>query len=980
MRRLLVLSAVLIVSSGCVTTRFPQDVAYGFKNDDMQKMSTPHAEIYYRAPSRKTAQHIAGRLEQCISLLRSQTISGREREKFQVMITSSNFNNANVAPRILGMEQRMLLPEQMSVEFFPLLSIGASEIGDIACHEAVHYVHLEETNGFWRLVNAVLGNVHQPNTFADTWFLEGLATHFEGNLRKRTGRPHNPLWRGMFESGVAKNSIDSGDLSPLNRRQLPVGGHYLIGQHFVEYLSAKHGERKLWEFVDVQGSAVFTPLWVTLRFKSVFGNSIGAEMDLYSEHLKQTLKLRERTAAQKILDPDIGYFGRLAVARDGTYAVWIGSRDEVATLRVYEKSGKLRLSKPMTQIFPGRDWLSSNVTSVSGLSFTEDGKQIGFVLADVTQLSNDHSRALVLDATTGELLRSSEPFIGTGGQLSVDGLRFLVVESHDATSDLSVLTFGEKKLKRLTTFNDFESISAPSWSPDEQRIAFSRWSGNGFHVFVREGDGKIRPVVTEGGFNYAPRFVDDDRLIFMRADSFRGQPYIAHVSTGAVERAVEVPYVALDPHLAADGRMLFLNRDGWDWTLDEVMVGPAKVTLAQASLGRSDRATDAAPITVPGDSLPPRSDALPPVKVLEDHPYSQADNAFYPGFRAPLIAPAISAPATGPARIGLFAFLGMMGADRLGLHNWGFQLQYSSFDRLPSVTAGYGTYLTAPWFTSVNAAFAETGGIRDISASVGTSRSYYTWPISFAFNYLDRDPVRQIDGTTFSGRAVGPSASISWSGIDSTPYTGGKRGVSMNGSVSYFPTAFGSVEEIADFRGAGGFYVPLFFARRQSLNFNGVGRVVPSEQGGLLRVGGTGVFGLMSRGDVSAPTRIGAHPGLSFTEDLRGYEDRATSADSVVIGNGRYRYTFVIDEGWASLLYLFPPYFIRQIDVEAFGSIARLNPDRRLNSSSPLLRAAGASVSYRSAIGIIPFSVVYQYAHRFDQGLGDLHFVALELN
>lgn len=971
MSRFVFAAALIVLLQGCVTTRFPQDVAASFQHEDMQKLETKNAYIYYRAPSKKLAEHVAGRLEQCITLLRANTQSGTPREKMQVMITSSNFNNANVAPKILGMEQRMLLPEQMSVEFFPLLGIGANEIGDIACHEAVHYVHLEEANGFWRIVNAALGNVHQPNTFADGWFLEGLATYYEGNLRKTTGRPHNPLWRGLFESGAAVDPLDSGDLSPLNRKQLPVGGHYLVGQHFVEYLANKYGEKKLWEFVDVQGGAIFTPLWVTLRFKSVFGNSIGAEFDLYAAHLRNTLKPRARGPNQRTLDADIGYFARLAVARDGSYAVWLAGRDEVATLRVYEKDGRLRLSKKMTQVFPGRAWISSNPTSVSGLSFTADGKQLAFVLADVAPIGNDQSRALVLDASTGELLKQSAPFIGTAGEISADGSTMLIVESHDGTMDLAELSFATGKVTRLSNFGGFESIAAPAWSPDGARIAFSRWGGNGFDLFVRESDGNIRAVVTDGTFNYDARWADGERLVFMRTEDFRGQPYIAHVTTGAVERAHEVPYVALDPHLTSDGRLLFLNRDGWDWTLDEarVSVAPAQQTLPA--------------LTATG--MPPREESHPPVEIVADKPYSQTDNAFYPGFRAPMIAPLLSDPSTGPVRVGVFAYLAAMGADRLGIHNWALQLQYASFPEVPSsVSGGYGNYLLAPWFTSISGAYVRNANYNDLQLNLGAARSFYTWPVAFSLDLIDRDRVTLNDGSVFRGRAFGPSFAISWSGLDSTPYTGAKRGLSTSASVSYFPRGLGSTEEIADLRGSAGFYVPLPISRRHTFNLSGVARAVPSERGGLLQVGGGGILGVSTRDfDPSprpiptAPERIGLHPSLAFQEPLRGHEDAPFFGDSVVIGNGRYRHTFIIDKGWASLLYLFPAYFIREVDLEVFGSVAQLNPDR---TSGTMLSAAGASLAYRAAVGVFPVSLVYQYSHRFNQGLGDLHFVTLEFN
>ncbi|MFL5322229.1 MAG: hypothetical protein ACJ790_21410, partial [Myxococcaceae bacterium] len=331
---------LLATLSGCVITRFPQDVATHYAHENVRKLETENTQIYYSEGSGVTARRVAGRLEQCVKILRRLPQSGTERDKFQIFLTPSNFNNAYVQPQLAGLPQQMVLPQQMSIELFNFFNLGENEIGDVSCHESVHYVQMQEVNGFWNVVNAIFGDILQPNVLLDSWFLEGLATYYEGKLDRKSGRPHSPIWRGMYESAIAETAINAGDLSVENRKALPVGGNYLVGQHFIEYLAVKYGEDKLWELVNDQGHSIFSPLWVTLRFKAVYGKSIGAEMDEYAEHLRAVVKPRLRTDAQKVLLPDVGYFGRVAVARDGSYAVWNGSWDEVTRITVYERDGR----------------------------------------------------------------------------------------------------------------------------------------------------------------------------------------------------------------------------------------------------------------------------------------------------------------------------------------------------------------------------------------------------------------------------------------------------------------------------------------------------------------------------------------------------------------------------------------------------------------------------------------------------------------
>ena len=119
-----------------------------------------------------------------------------------------------------------VLPIHETEEQFHWSELPTTDVGDIGCHEFVHFVQLEQTYGFWRGLNWFFGNLMAPNEFTERWFLEGLAQYYEGRLGHDLGRPHSGFYRGMWESGVASRSgvIEPGDLSVADRELFPVSG------------------------------------------------------------------------------------------------------------------------------------------------------------------------------------------------------------------------------------------------------------------------------------------------------------------------------------------------------------------------------------------------------------------------------------------------------------------------------------------------------------------------------------------------------------------------------------------------------------------------------------------------------------------------------------------------------------------------------------------------------------------------------------
>ncbi|HEX8824724.1 MAG TPA: hypothetical protein VF794_32690, partial [Archangium sp.] len=188
-RRLPSLLLFILTLSGCafVTPRFPQNVQTSFVRDDMRKLSTSTLELYYPAQYRPAALRIAARLEDCVERLRHLTQSPRQRPRVLVYLTSADFNNAYVMPDVSSIPQQMVMPTHMSLELFNLLGFGPAELGEVGCHESVHYVQMQQTDGLWHALNTVTGGLFQPNLFTESWFLEGLATHYEGRLGKSWG-------------------------------------------------------------------------------------------------------------------------------------------------------------------------------------------------------------------------------------------------------------------------------------------------------------------------------------------------------------------------------------------------------------------------------------------------------------------------------------------------------------------------------------------------------------------------------------------------------------------------------------------------------------------------------------------------------------------------------------------------------------------------------------------------------------------------
>ncbi|WP_276326950.1 hypothetical protein [Archangium gephyra] len=713
------------------------------------------------------------------------------------------------------------------------------------------------------------------------------------------------------------------------------------------------------------GRDAHPPFALTLRFDNVYGRTLGSLFEEFTASLMRTQEQRVRPATQQVLAPNVGYFARLAASPDGALATVDAGRDQVTHLTVRESDGSVRFSHSLTQFLPGRRWIATFPTVMSGLSFTADGSFLFLVAADVDSLENYLSRVWQVDARTGEVVKTWEGIEGMGGSVTPDGQAYVFVQVEGDTANLHRLELATGARVPLTRFEGHSSLGPPSVAADG-RIVFPQMTEQGWNLALLETDGTVRALTQDAHFNYSPRWVDANRIVFQREHEGRWQAHVLDVAGGEPVRITDAPHLVMDVAPAGNAEVVFLNRDRFDFSLDRAPITPVAPAEAVAQAPAPTPAPSKASAPYQGHTL----------DILTDEPYSPLERFFLPELRAPYFY-ALPDPDNGNRPV-YYGGLALAGQDRLGFHQYALLAEADSRLRdVSTLSFSYATALTAPWYTGLSVARFVQAGQRDLQASLSTSRTFWTTPVSFNLLALRRDYYATATSPGLRTTLLGPEAAISYFAGESTSYGGTQRGVGLSLGAGVYPLAFDDARPFADLRAEATAFVPgLPLLLRDNLQLTAIARFLPNAPEGLLQVGGIQAGTALSiREGPKSPRDLPEllQPGTSFSEYLRGYEDYALSARSVLIAQARYRYRVIIDYGWTSFFWVLPSFFISQVELEAFGSWART--DLRDNH-----RAAGGALYLRTTFGqALPLSLFYQYARRFDDGLGDLHLVGVAL-
>jgi hypothetical protein len=904
-----------------------------------------------------------------------------------LILPELTFNNAFTSPIFLGHAPFAVVPTYQTIDAFTLEMGLPSDAGIIACHELTHYVQFQQVAGFAYAVDAVFGEQYTPQIGFDPWFDEGLAVYYETTLQPGVGRLAWPFWHGAFAAGVAGRRIQGGDLSEFNRDAF-MGNHYLVGSHFVRYLAQRYGEWPLWQTIAVQARSVFFPLWINLRFWQAYDKTLETLFAEFADEVARQHPAVARPPEQRVLEK-VGAVARYGRAADGSEALIVQGHDTPPRIVVRGPDGRVRIDRDLIDVAPPRTLVAASADSVGPPSFTADGRYVYFTSLD-EGVTFERSRLVRVDVGSGALTVVNRDLYGGGGSISPDGKTYAFARADGDRHNLVLLDLPSGSMRVLAAQPPGGFVSLPRYAPDGQRIVAMVFDGASFSIRIFDAhSGAVLAHVTDGKEAvHDASFADATHVVYLRAPSSENgfQVYLADLASGQSRQLTHAPYLAFEPQVVG-GRLRFLNREGWRWTLDEQEVSLAPIPAPPPAAAVAVPALPALPVLPALPAWPvwpvwplPVDDS--PIQVVDDGAYRQTDHLF------DLQTHAVDFLAVG--RQGSLAAVTLGGADRLQFHRWALNGLWQLGTDRPGYggSAAYANQLFAPFSIIVDAlalryhdvlppplsplirpTISPAPFVLDktlLQANLLVSREFYGAPSAAGFHIIDDDQPAEPTLRVQHRRSAGPFIEATYAGIESTPYTGIRRAVIVDPSLSVFPGAWNSAGAmLTDTRLGLVGVTPLPLSRRHTLTLHLVGRDLfglPPDQRWLQVGGGLSALSIRRRPDMPVPREvtIAALPGLTFVEPLRGYEDYPIATDRIFIAEATYRYPLIIDRGSASTLWLLPSSFLRQIDFELFGSAAT---DAH---GGPGHAAGGTAVTLAMAMWRIPFELTYQLARRVE--------------
>jgi hypothetical protein len=975
-----------LLVAGCVASvqpQLPADVATALARAPMRRLDTPSLSLYYPAGRQAETLHFAARLERCATLLRARQLFHNDiaDRRMAVILPELTFNNGFTSPIGGGFEPFAMVPTFQTVDSFSLQFGLPPDAGIIGCHELTHYVHLLAVAGVSYLANLVFGEAYTPQLGFDGWFDEGLAVYYETLLQPGVGRLAWPFWNGAFAAGLAGRRLRGGDLSEFNRDAF-MGNHYLVGSQFIQFLANRYGEWHLWKVIEVQSRAILYPVGLNVRFWQAYDKSLSTLFDEFADDVARRTPAIPRPAEQRVL-ARLGTDARYGRGPDGSEA-WISDgHDTPPRLVIHGPDGRTRVDRALIDVLPPRRLVAASAGTCGPPSFTADGRFVYFTSLDQGP-TFQASRLVRVDTTTGALVVVLGDLRGGGGAISPDGTTYAFAHAEADHQDLVLFDLATRQARVLVAEPPGAFISLPRYSPDGARLVASVFEGGAFWIRVFDAaSGRVLATLGDGRTPvHDASFADGGHVVYLAGDAPGAgfQVHLADLQTGQTRRITRAPYLAFQPQLQGT-RLRFLNREGWNWTLDEQEV----VALEPPGPGT------APPLASP----PPPAAPDEPVAVLKDEPYDATDHLFWPQLHGLSL--------TTAGRAGLLGDLVLAGGDRLQFHRWSLDALLQLNGNRPGygLGAAYANRQLAP-FTIIASGLALRYHDQwpaappqmspqplapapfllektELQANLLVDREIYGVSSDAGFNVTDDDQPGEPTLAYKHRRVAGPFLQAAYVGAESTPYSGVRRAAAALPSVALYPGAWNTAgTTITDLRLELIGISPLPLSRRHTLRLDVRARGLSGLPAGQrwLQVGGALTVLDRSGGTRPVPSEVTIPPlpDLRFVEPLRGYEDYPLATDRIFIAELSYRYPLIVDRGATSTLWVLPSSFVRQLTLQLFASAAS-----DAHGGSPHA-AGGAQLRLALALWRVPFSVIYQIARRVEDDHALVQILALSLD
>ncbi len=229
-------------------------------------------------------------------------------------------------------------------------------------HEYAHILELDQIQGPYKWLNAILGKTFAPNHITPSFLLEGTTVYLESQVSGR-GRLRSALYRSILRAQALAGKLHSLDAVVHLPQDYPGATvWYLYGGHFINWLVNQYGTDSFANIFE-KISHMLIPYGLQRTFKEVVGQDLEhlydewqRELTLVSEQEREAI-LRSGVSQLKTITTSGNQHQNPRFLQDGSLVVLERSEDRPAGLYRYQRTvqgydkGTLLYSNPHIDSF-----------------------------------------------------------------------------------------------------------------------------------------------------------------------------------------------------------------------------------------------------------------------------------------------------------------------------------------------------------------------------------------------------------------------------------------------------------------------------------------------------------------------------------------------------------------------------------------------------------------------------------------------------